>query len=188
MCLKYILTVPIYHLIGGIRNFASNNNAVRKWCLNRAEQSKNTGKLKEKAGTSTTTNSHSSFRPSKILQSNNAVCEILRVLTEEDINPFDIVIDRNELFNLSSGVPLYCTDVLNCWDIGQSKFEKFTQESISGNLKPFHNPIQKTKITTFKDMTKSTKVANSGKSAVIDANRNILGKLLAISAKHEKKL
>ena len=40
----------------------------------------------------------------------------------------------------------------------------------------------------FKDMTKSTKVANNGKSVVIEANRNILGKLLAISAKHEKSI
>ena len=112
----------------------------------------------------------------------------MRVLTEEYINPFDLVIEKNELFNLSSGVPLLCSDVLNCWDIGQSKFEQFTQESISGNLKPFHDPIKKTKITMFKDMTKSTKMANNGKSAVIDANRNILGKLLAISAKHEKRI
>ena len=98
----------------------------------------------------------------------------MRVLTEEYINPFDLVIEKNELFNLSSGVPLLCTDLLNCWDIGQSKFERFTQESVSGNLKPFHDPTQKKKITMFKDMTKSTKVANNGKSAVIDANRNIL--------------
>ncbi len=112
----------------------------------------------------------------------------MRVLTEEYINPFDLVIEKNELFNLSSGVPLLCTDLLNCWDIGQSKFERFTQESVSGNLKPFHDPTQKKKITMFKDMTKSTKVANNGKSAVIDANRNILGKLLAISAKHKKSI
>jgi hypothetical protein len=74
----------------------------------------------------------------------------MRVLTEEYINPFDVVIEETELFNLSSGVPLHCTDVLNCSEIGQLKFEKFTKESISGKLKPFHDPIQKTKITMLR--------------------------------------
>ena len=41
-------------ILGGIRNFPSNDNAVKKWGLSRAEQSKNTLKLKEKAETSKT--------------------------------------------------------------------------------------------------------------------------------------
>ena len=120
-----------------------------------------------------------------ISKSEKAVCEIMKVLTEEYINPFDVVLESNELFNLSSDVPLQCTDVLSCWEIGQTKFKNFTDESISSKLKPFHDPIKKTKITVFKDMMKLTKVSNNGKPAVIEANRNILGKLLAISAKHE---
>ncbi|CAB4002759.1 Hypothetical predicted protein [Paramuricea clavata] len=113
----------------------------------------------------------------------SAVREIIRVLTEEYINPFDVVIEGTELFNLSSGVPLHCTDVLNCSEIGQLKFEKFTKESISCKLKPFHDPIQKTKITMFKDMTKSTKVDNNGKSLVIEANRNILDRSRLVTQK-----
>ena len=73
-------------ILGGIRNFASNDNAVKKWCLSRAEQSKNILKLKEKAETSKTSSNYTCLRPSKVLQLDKAVCQVMRVLTEEYIN------------------------------------------------------------------------------------------------------
>ena len=93
-------------ILGGIRNFASNDNAVKKWCLSRAEQSKNTLKLKEKAETSKTSSNYTCLCPSKILQSYKAVCQVIRVVTEEYINPFYVTIEKNDLLNLSSGIPL----------------------------------------------------------------------------------
>ena len=180
----HILFKPIF-ITGGIRNFASNNNAVRKWCLNRAEQSKNTSKLKEKAGISKASQSHSCLRPSKILQSDKAVCEIMRVLMEEYTNPFDVLLDKDKLLNLSSGVALHSDDILNCRDIGEGKYKTFTRECIEGNLKSFHDPIKKNKFEMFKDAGKA-KVTRNGKTAVIEVNRNVIGKLLAISTKFEK--
>ena len=38
--------------------------------------------------------------PSKILQSDKAVCQDMRVLIEEYINPFDVAIQKNDLLNL----------------------------------------------------------------------------------------
>ena len=177
----YILFKPIF-ITGGIGNFASNNNAVRKWCLNRAEQSKNTSKLMEKAGISKASQSHSCLRPSKILQSGKAVCEIMRVLMEEYTNPFDVLIDKDKLLNLRSGVALHSDNILNCRDIGEEKYKTFTRECIEGNLKSFHDPI---KFEMFKD---AGKVTRNGKTAVIEVNRNVIGKLLAISTKFEKNI
>ena len=69
-------------LLDELRNFASNTSAVRKWCLNRAEQFKNTISFKEKACTSKISQSHTFNRPSKILQPNKVVCQTKQVLME----------------------------------------------------------------------------------------------------------
>jgi len=104
-----------------MRNFASNSTAVCKLALNRAEQSKNTGNLKEKAGTAKKSRMHTCLYPSRILDSNKAVCEVMRVLTDEYINPLDVLL-----------------------------------------------------------------ITSGNKTAVIQANRNVLGKLLVIFTKYEK--
>ena len=98
-------------ILGGIRNFASYGNAFKKWCLSRVEHSKNTLKLKEKAETSKTSSNYTCLHPSKILHSDKAVCQVMRVLTEEYINPIDVTIEKNVLLNLSSGIPLKSEEV-----------------------------------------------------------------------------
>ena len=54
---------------------------LKKWCLSKAEQLKNTLKLKEKAETSKISSNYTCLRLSKILQSDKAVCQVMRVLT-----------------------------------------------------------------------------------------------------------
>ena len=129
--------------LGDVRNFGSNVNAVKKWCLSRAEQSKNTLKLKEKAEISKTSSNYTCLRPSKILQLDKAVCEVMRVLTEEYINPFDGAIEKNDLLNLSSGISLQSDEVLMSYEIGQEKYQTFVEERMQENSKSFNDPIQK---------------------------------------------
>ena len=79
--------------IGGIKQFSNNSNVGHKWCLNRAEQSKNTKASRGKVGLSGTSQIHSCLRPSKILSSEQSVTEIMHLLMEEYINLFDIMLD-----------------------------------------------------------------------------------------------
>ena len=110
-------------ILGGIRNFASNDNVVKKWCLSRAEQSKNTLKLTDKAETSKTSSNYTCLRPS---QSDKAVFQVMRVLIEEYINSFDVTIEKNDLVNLSSGIPLQSDEGLKSYEIGQENNRKGT--------------------------------------------------------------
>ena len=48
----------------GIKSFATNENTVLKWCLNRAEQLKNTTALKEMCGVGMDPGMYKSMRPS----------------------------------------------------------------------------------------------------------------------------
>ena len=81
---------------GGIKYFASDENAILKWTLNRAAQSKNTESVYACAGVHHSDTIYKSTRPAQILISE-------RYVKEEYINPFEEDLDKESLFNLSSG-------------------------------------------------------------------------------------
>ena len=109
------------------------------------------------------------------------------MLSEEYINPFHPTLDQSKLFNLSSGVPLENTEVLGCWELGEKKHKDFTEKRIIRNEVLFHDPIKKTKLTLFSNAS-STKIKKNGKETSIEVNRNIIGKLLALSMKTGKQI
>ena len=93
-------------LIGRIRSFASSKIAVTKWCLNRADQAKNTSALKQLAGIEKITEVNKSLRPSQISSSEKKVQKLKEVLLDKYINPFGTDLDKEKLVNLRSGAPL----------------------------------------------------------------------------------
>ena len=46
------------------------------------------------------------LRPSQILISERHIAEVIRVLEEEHINPFSVLVAEDCLFNLNSGIPV----------------------------------------------------------------------------------
>ena len=154
--------------------------------MNRAEQSRNTSSLKEKAGVKSKSESYKPLRPSQILKSEKVVTNVINVLTEEYINPFDPIIDSSKLVNLSSGVPVNDCDICDIWSAGNTAFETFTNQRIYSNTVAFHDPIKRNKVTLFQQSTKSVTLQKNGATKTIEVNRNIIGKLLSISAKVSK--
>ena len=49
---------------------------------------------------------HQQLRQSSILSSEKKVQKLLHVLTTEYINPFDPSLDKDKLYNISSGTPV----------------------------------------------------------------------------------
>ena len=91
---------------GGIKYFASDENAILKWTLNRSMQAMNTKALMELADVKSSEEGYKSNRPSQILKLEKLVEAIVSVMTEEYMNPFDESLEKNYLYNLSSGVQL----------------------------------------------------------------------------------
>ena len=90
----------------GIKSFATNENTVLKWCLNRAEQLKNTTALKEMCGVGMDPGMYKSMRPSRITKLERDVQKTLRFLVEDYINPFGLEVENEYLVCLSSGEPV----------------------------------------------------------------------------------
>ena len=90
------------------------------------------------------------------------------------------------LVNLSSGCSKEedADDLLNIWTRGKAMAQDFSAQRILSDEKPLHDPIPRNKIPIFQPP--KMKVSSSKKTKVIDANRNIIGKLPSTSAKFKK--
>ena len=91
------------------------------------------------------------------------------------LNPFGIGQDKNELYNLSSGIPLKkdVEDLLNIWNNGKVLADEFSEKRIVFKDIPFHHLVKRNKIPSENKITlKKDKVRK------IDGDRNIIEKLL----------
>ena len=91
---------------GGIKSFASNNDSVLKWTLNRSYQAENTQALYEMAGIKRSTEDYKCTRPSQIIKSEHRVTKLKEILGSEFLNPFDPSLEHEYLFNIGSAIPV----------------------------------------------------------------------------------
>ena len=175
-------------ITGGIKCFSDDEKSILKWTLNRSEQAKNTSELFKFSGLKDHAVTLKGLRPSQILKSESCVKEVIHVLKNEYINPFGGDIGKSELYNLSSGVPLHrsiAESILSVRKVGITKYDESEKSRLISKEKPFHDPIKRNKVKLFKDSTVKNTIKTKDKETIIEVNRNILGKLLSITASSE---
>ena len=97
---------PDAKVAGGIKMIGNDECSRLKWTLNRSEESKNISELMKMADLDTANNVYKGLRPSQVKRSENVTSQIVNTLTKEYINPFGCDLDKDQLFNLSSGLPV----------------------------------------------------------------------------------
>ena len=174
---------------GGIKYFASDENSILKWTLNRAAQSKNTEALYTLAGVHHSDTIYKSTRPSEFLKSEKYVTSVIRVLTEEYINPFGDDLNKESLFNLSSGLQVdivLAKRILDNINVGKKCYKDFIDNRLESENENIHNPIKRQNPSLFNVAKKTVTVKGKSKTDTVEVNRNVLNKLLAYSAKTGK--
>ena len=78
----------VFKYVGGIKVFATDNNPVTKWCLNRLEQAKNTNALNQMAGVTGSADIYKALQTSQIIKSEDKVSWLVQILENDYINPF----------------------------------------------------------------------------------------------------
>ena len=170
---------------GGIKYFASYPNAILKWTLNWSAQAKNTEALYDLANIKSSELVYKSLRPSNIMKSENFMEKITKVMTMEYLNPFDLKLEN--LYNLSSSVPVEASlakEILSVKQLGEKCYKDFVDNRIRKTMLKIHDSITRNKTKLFKSAGKN--VVLHHKEQVVEVNRDILGKLLAHSAKTQK--
>ena len=181
----------IISLLGGIKGFASDSASVMKLCLNRPTQAKNTSCLRTLAEPASKTGIYKPLLPSQILKSEKMVTNAIDVITNEYINPFGLDIDKNHLYNLSSGIAIedsLATEIINLNTIGKELAVTFKQERMldiecEKICKKFLDPLPRNKMRTFKNSAKTYVIVKDKVKTTVEINRNILRALLSFSAK-----
>lgn len=172
--------------IGGIKGFSTNENNVLKWCLSRPQQAINMNRLKKLAGVDDGQTIYKPLRDSQIKTSEHLVSKAVNILENEFLNPFGVTLNGEKLFNLSSGQQFHgnTTDLLNIWQHGKDLHQAFLKQRIYSNEKQFHDTIPRQKPVLFCSRDIQPKEGN--KTQIVTANRNILGKLLSLTARFQK--
>lgn len=170
-------------IIGGIKGFSSNQMNVLKWCLNRPKQAEIMRDLTDFAGLSQSKQDCKVLRRREIEKSEAFVQTIITILEDNYINPFGIEVDKEGLFNLSSGLE-YDGDaekVLGIRETGLKLYDDFKKERLHSTKTGFHESIKQQKPVLFSS-SKRKKAKKNGKYEVVEANRSVLEKLLTISS------
>ena len=174
---------------GGIKFFASDQDSVLKWNLNRPFQAQNTEALYKMSAVNHANDEYKATRPSQILKSEKYVTDLVEVLRNDFMNPFDSNIDKGKLLNLSSGIPVnddLAEDILKIKDRGIDSYNEFVEKRIKSQAIKVHDPIKRQKCALFTDTERKVTLKHKGNEKTIEVNRDVLTKLLALSAKHNK--
>ena len=107
-------------------------------------------------------------------------------MENEYINPFDIAINKDILYDLRAGVaiPLEISDtLLSLQESGKQLADLFAKERLSSNDKSFHAPIKRNINNKSLSTKKSVVIKRDNGIKTVEVNRNIPGTLLAYSMK-----
>ena len=123
------------------------------------------------------------LRKSEIAKEEKKISDVMYVLQDEYLNPFSPRLEQDMLLNLSSGVPAQgnVDDLLGIWKNGKDLADRFTKERLVSKEKSFNDPIPRVKVPTFHQT--DVKLSKNKQLKVVEANRNIIGRLLSISIK-----
>ena len=105
LCIKKLYkSIPVATFVGGIKNFATQDNTYEKWVLSRPGQVEYVAALKEVTGMDKCSqNPRKCLRSSEIKIYEMHVQRVKYILTEEFINLFSNEMDKTKLYNITSG-------------------------------------------------------------------------------------
>ena len=115
----------------------------------------------------------------------------MKVLQEEYINPFSGELDKSQLYNLSSDIPVpddLAEIIFKTAEEGHNEYSSFLENRLEGDSRMFHDPIKRRTVSVFHIAARKVKVEKNGKTKILEVNRNFLRFLLALSAKYGKKI
>ena len=76
--------------------------------------------------------------------------------------------------------------ILDTKEHGEGLYDTFLKNRILSTKEKIHDPIKRQEKALFQNTGKKVSIQQNGKEVIVEVNREIIGTLLALSAKHEK--
>ena len=95
----------------------------------------------------------------------------MEVLKEEYINSFSEDLDKHNLYNLCSGIPVpddLSKSILKTKENEQTAYSSFVEECLNNDDKMFHDPIKRKPMYLFKYTAQKVIIKKNGKTKIIE--------------------
>ena len=127
---------------------------------------------------------------SRILRSEKLLMSVTEVLQEDYLNPFSPLLDAQQLYNISLGVPVEgSSQVLQLLNMRQTRTELrncFIQTRLVSGVASFHSLIIRNNLKPFTSTGRTIKVKIGRETSIFEVNRNIMAKIISRSVKYGK--
>ena len=106
--------------------------------------------------------SHEETKPAAMKRDKQQVNDLIDHIRNKMTDPFDVALHPAPLINISTGMHASKDaqdSLLNSIDEGTKMAKSFVEGSLSnGQFRSFYNPIRRSKLKSFEDMTRKTKL------------------------------
>ena len=114
--------------------------------------------------------------------------KITKVMTTKYLNPFDVKLDPDNLYNLSSGVPVeesLAEEILSMKQLIEECYKDFADKRIrkTSTLR-IHDSVALNKTKLFKSAGKNVALHHKNKEQVVEVNRDIFGQAVSLFSKN----
>lgn len=170
----------------GINCFTNSISARQKWSKSHCFRSTCTTHAYTEAGLKKKQDTTADLEPHNIIKSNRRVQKLIDTL-KNNLNPFDPDLDKSLLYNVSTGKPTspeIANFLLNVNSLGEKLKNDFITEC-SQSKDRFEKSIKLTKMLNFASENKKQTVKVNDKEKCIKMQRDLFGRVLMISLKHE---
>ena len=151
-----------------------------RWTLTRHFLGHFGSEMRDRAGLSTESDlSHEEMKPAAMTRDNQQVSDLIDHIINKMTDPFDVTLHPVPLINISTGMHAskeVQDSLLNSINEGTQRVKSFVDGSLSnGQSRSFYNPISRSKLKSFEDMTKKTKLkCRSGDTVNVHINPELV--------------
>ncbi|CAH0555054.1 unnamed protein product [Brassicogethes aeneus] len=184
LTLEQTINADAGNTLTGVSHFTNSISARQRWALSHSMRTKILSAVKVEIGLSHSDDTSYSLEKNRIEKDNKTLSSILETI-KKTMDPFDENLDKNILFNMSTGKAAssnVADFLLNIKSLGHQLKLRFFSECFKDSLR-FVKPIKRNNIHNFASdcVKKLIKGKNRGNQAIIKMERDIFGRLLAIA-------
>ncbi|CAG4994332.1 unnamed protein product [Parnassius apollo] len=180
LTLEQAINADVGNTLTGVSHFTNSIAARERWALSHSVRTKIMSSVKAEIGLSQADDTSYTLQKNRIEKDSKTLNNIVKTM-----NPFSENVDKDRLFNLSTGkaASSNVTDyLLNVKSLGQEQKLKFFSECSEDSTRSVRT-ISRNKINNFASdcVKKSIKSTTGDKNTIIKMERDIFGRLLVIA-------
>lgn len=186
LTLEQTINADAANKLKGISNITNSISARKRWALSHSIRTTLTSHMLEALNINKREDVTNASRP-HVVKKDNVALKILLAEIENNINPFNCEINKECLFNISTGKSASDKTkefLLNIVSIGDTRRNNFITDCATDKSR-FEKSIRKQEVSTFASENKIKIKKSNGKMEVVRFDRDLTGRILALSLENK---